>query len=127
MVHHETMRLFLTGGIGLCAQITVYALYSNPIAFYLDGFTTSLIQLIFNAIVMTIIYRPFFHCSVSNSTTRQKVTCALLVCTYFLLTTSRLPVPLFALVLCVIASDESTLVRSCRAIVATDVIIGNTK
>jgi hypothetical protein len=89
------------------AQVVTYLLYAHPVAFYLDGFTTSLVQVVTSAVVLTLAYRPFFKCHRSSTTVSQRILGALLVVSFFMLTAMRAPIPLWPLVLCVVAGLET--------------------
>jgi hypothetical protein len=95
-------RLIVSAGVAVVAHFAMYGLYANDIAFYMDGYTTSLVQVVFCALIMIFAYRPFFHCSLSIRTNRQTAMGTMYVVTFFMLTASRLPVPLWALLLCVV-------------------------
>jgi hypothetical protein len=108
MTASEAVRLVIFGGVGVIAQVIIYALYCNDVAFYLDGYTTSLVQLLFSTILMFIVYRPLFHCHLSEDTGRQRFFGGLMVVTYFMLTASRLPIPTWPLGLCALGGLETS-------------------
>jgi len=127
MTREEPVRLLISGGIGVIAQIAIYGLYTDDVAFYLDGYTTSLVQIVFMAIFMAIIYRPLFYCHTSQITTKQRLFGGLMVTTYFMLTASRLPIPPWPLALCAIAGGTTERKRAVllRFIVAGLIITGS--
>ena len=126
MAREEPVRLLIAGGIGVIAQIAIYGLYTDDVAFYLDGYTTSLVQIVFVAVFMAIIYRPLFYCHASQITTRQRLFGGLMVTTYFMLTASRLPIPPWPLALCAIAGVTTERKRAVllRFLVAGLIIAG---
>jgi len=128
MSHDMQVRLISCGMVGLASQITIYAMYASPVAFYLDGFTTSLIQMVVASVVLGLMYRPFFHCPTSNMNTVHLLLSMTLVASFFVLTTARLPAPLWPIVFCLVAGVETLRKRMLvvRTLVAIAVFAGST-
>jgi hypothetical protein len=126
MATDNSQRLIIVGGFGIVAQLAVYGLYTDNVAFYLDGYTTSLVQICVVALILGVVHRPLFHCYTSQTTVRQQIAGGMMVVSYFMLTASRLPIPPWPLIFAVFAGvqDERKRTILTRLFIALAIVIG---